>query len=148
MSQKKILHILQQVQNGTLSPEEAMLQLKMEPFQDLGYAKVDHHRELRQGTAEVIYGAGKTGEQILIDKDMFRIGKEPNYADYCIRDNSAVSRSHAVITVFGGQYYVTDTNSTNHTFVDDRMIQSNNQTEIMNGSKIKFGNEEFEFRLI
>ena len=64
MSQKKILHILQQVQDGTVSPEEAMLQLKMEPFQDLGFAKVDHHRELRQGTAEVIYGAGKTTEQI------------------------------------------------------------------------------------
>ena len=38
MSQKKILHILQQVQNGSVSPEEAMLQLKMEPFQDLGFA--------------------------------------------------------------------------------------------------------------
>ena len=44
MSQKKILHILQQVQEGSLSPEDAMLQLKMEPFQDLGFAKVDHHR--------------------------------------------------------------------------------------------------------
>lgn len=65
MSQKKILHILQQVQDGSVSPEEAMLQLKMEPFQDLGFAKVDHHRELRQGTAEVIYGAGKTTEQII-----------------------------------------------------------------------------------
>ena len=65
MSQKKILHILQQVQEGSLSPEDAMLQLKMEPFQDLGFAKVDHHRELRQGTAEVIYGAGKTTEQII-----------------------------------------------------------------------------------
>ena len=39
--------------------------LKLEPFQDLGYAKVDHHRELRQGVAEVIYGAGKTPEQII-----------------------------------------------------------------------------------
>ena len=42
-----------------------MTQIKTEPFQDLGFAKVDHHRALRQGVAEVIYGAGKTPEQIL-----------------------------------------------------------------------------------
>ena len=41
-----------------------MLKLKVEPFEDLGFAKVDHHRGIRQGAAEVIYGAGKTPEQI------------------------------------------------------------------------------------
>ena len=65
MSQTDILHILEQVKGGQLEPAEAMTRLKMEPFQDLGYAKVDHHRELRQGVAEVIYGAGKTPEQIV-----------------------------------------------------------------------------------
>jgi len=64
MSQHDIYHILEQVSAGELSPTEAMTRLKLEPFQDLGYAKVDHHRELRQGVAEVIYGAGKTPEQI------------------------------------------------------------------------------------
>ena len=64
MSQSDILHILEQVKSGGLEPAEAMVKLKMEPFQDLGFAKVDHHRELRQGVAEVIYGAGKTPEQI------------------------------------------------------------------------------------
>ncbi len=49
---------------GKLTPEEGLLQLRMEPFEDLGYAKLDHHRELRQGVAEVIYGAGKTPGQI------------------------------------------------------------------------------------
>ena len=44
--------------------EDALLQLKMEPFEDIGYAKVDMHRKVRQGAAEVIYGAGKTPEQI------------------------------------------------------------------------------------
>ncbi len=56
--------ILQQVKDGALSVEEALLALKLAPFEDLGFAKVDHHRSLRQGTAEVIYGAGKTPEQI------------------------------------------------------------------------------------
>ena len=64
MSQLDILHILEEVRNGNLEPDQALVKLKMEPFQDLGYAKVDHHRELRQGVAEVIYGAGKTPEQI------------------------------------------------------------------------------------
>ncbi len=57
--------ILEQVRGGTLSVEDAVLQLKKEPFADLGYAKVDLHRSLRQGAAEVVYGAGKTAEQIV-----------------------------------------------------------------------------------
>lgn len=64
MSNSEILQILNEVKNGGLSPDEAMLKLRLEPFEDLGYAKVDHHRKIRQGTAEVIYGAGKTPEQI------------------------------------------------------------------------------------
>lgn len=56
--------ILQAVQQGSLSPEEAALQLKLEPFEEMGFAKIDHHRALRQGSAEVIYGASKTPEQI------------------------------------------------------------------------------------
>ena len=56
--------ILEQVSAGDLTVEQALLQLKLAPFEDLGFAKVDHHRALRQGAAEVIYGAGKTTEQI------------------------------------------------------------------------------------
>lgn len=59
-----MLALLEQVQQGELTPEQALLQMKLQPFQDLGYAKVDHHRGLRQGAQEVIYGAGKTAEQI------------------------------------------------------------------------------------
>ena len=65
MSQHDIYNILQQVKEGDMSPEDALLRLKMEPFEDLGYAKVDHHRELRQGVCEVIYGQSKTPEQIV-----------------------------------------------------------------------------------
>lgn len=65
MNQQEILHLLEQVRDGTLAPGDAVLQLKMEPFQDLGFAKVDHHRGVRQGVAEVIYGAGKTDAQII-----------------------------------------------------------------------------------
>jgi NCAIR mutase (PurE)-related protein len=65
MKQMDLKEILQQVQLGLMSTEEAFLQIKEEPFVDIDFAKIDLHRSLRQGAAEVIYGAGKTKEQIL-----------------------------------------------------------------------------------
>lgn len=56
--------ILEAVKRGELSVDDALLAIKKAPFEDLGYAKVDLHRAVRQGTAEVIYGAGKTAAQI------------------------------------------------------------------------------------
>ena len=64
MEQQEMLELLEQVKAGATSPKEALLRMKMQPFEDLGYAKVDHHRGLRQGAQEVVYGAGKTPEQI------------------------------------------------------------------------------------
>ncbi len=61
----EIKQILQAVQSGEMSVDDALLQIKTEPFEDIGYAKVDLHRKVRQGAAEVIYGAGKTAEQII-----------------------------------------------------------------------------------
>lgn len=60
----EIKQILEAVRSGSLSVDSALLKLKEKPFEDIGYAKVDLHRKLRQGAAEVIYGAGKTPEQI------------------------------------------------------------------------------------
>lgn len=62
---QSIKNILENVQNGALSVDEAALKLKTAPFEDLGYAKIDYHREMRQGVAEIIYGAGKTPEQMI-----------------------------------------------------------------------------------
>ncbi len=59
-----IKKLLEDVQNGRVSAQEALLKLKLEPYEDLGYAKIDLHRPVRQGAPEVIYGAGKTPEQI------------------------------------------------------------------------------------
>ncbi len=56
--------ILTAVHNGTMSIDEATLLLKKAPFEDIGYAKIDHHRGIRQGIPEVIYGAGKNPDQI------------------------------------------------------------------------------------
>lgn len=57
--------ILEAVRAGEMSIDDAVLALKKEPFEDIGYAKIDMHRGMRQGAAEVIYGAGKTPEQIV-----------------------------------------------------------------------------------
>ena len=59
-----ILSILQAVRDGSLTPDDALLKLKLNPYEDLGYAKVDYHRAVRQGAPEVIYGEHKTKEQI------------------------------------------------------------------------------------
>lgn len=60
-----IQKLLENVKNGTVSVEDALLELKKEPFKDIGIAKLDFHRKIRQGTSEVIYGEGKTAEQII-----------------------------------------------------------------------------------
>ena len=60
-----VKEILLSVKNGEMSVEDALLAIKKEPFADIGYAKVDLHRGIRQGMPEVIYGAGKTPEQII-----------------------------------------------------------------------------------
>lgn len=60
----EIRTLLESVRAGETSVDQAMLTLKTQPFADIGYAKVDLHRKIRQGAAEVIYGAGKTPEQI------------------------------------------------------------------------------------
>ncbi|MDR3000415.1 MAG: nickel pincer cofactor biosynthesis protein LarB [Fibromonadaceae bacterium] len=65
MNKQETLNILQKIKAGTLSPEDALSKLCTAPFENLKFAKVDHHRELRQGVPEVIYGAGKTAEQII-----------------------------------------------------------------------------------
>lgn len=56
--------LLKDVQKGKISPKEALEILKDLPYQDLSFAKIDHHRELRRGSPEIIFGQGKTDDQI------------------------------------------------------------------------------------
>ncbi len=64
MNQSELLKILESVKVGALAPDKAVERLKHLPFEDLGFAKVDHHRALRQGFAEVVFGKGKTPQQV------------------------------------------------------------------------------------
>jgi len=63
-NKRDILDLLKSVKNGETKPEDALLELKLSPFEDIGYAKIDHHRAMRQGAAEVILGQNKTPAQI------------------------------------------------------------------------------------
>lgn len=65
MDQGKLQELLASVARGATTPEDAMSRLKSLPFEDLGFAKVDHHRALRQGHSETVYAEGKTTPQVL-----------------------------------------------------------------------------------
>lgn len=89
----------------------------------------------------------KNNEKIPLNKPVFRIGKERSYVDYFISDNPVVSRSHANVISRNGAYYVVDTNSTNHTYLNGDIISPNEEYPLVDGSKLRFGNEDFEFKI-
>lgn len=84
-------------------------------------------------------------EKIKINRAAFRIGTERAGCDYTVEDNTAVSRSHAEIIARNGKYFVVDQNSTNHTYLDGGMVEPGRETEIVSGSQLCLGDEEFTF---
>ncbi|SRR5258708_958943 len=64
MDASSLRKLLQEVRNGKVSPDEAVARLRHMPFEDLGFAKIDHHRRLRAGMPEVIFSQGKTPDQV------------------------------------------------------------------------------------
>jgi pSer/pThr/pTyr-binding forkhead associated (FHA) protein len=88
----------------------------------------------------------KNNEKIALNKPVFRVGKEKSYVDYFIGDNTAISRSHANIITREGEYFIVDTNSTNHTYVNGAIIQSNIEFKLESGARIRLANENFEFK--
>ena len=64
MDQAQLRSLLEQVQAGDVDVDAAMDRMRHLPFEDLGFAKLDHHRALRHGMPEVVFGKGKTPEQI------------------------------------------------------------------------------------
>jgi len=77
MEPEQLRMLLNAVRDGVRSPDEALEALRVLPYEDLGYAQVDHHRFLRQGFPEVIYGEGKTPEQIVGIASRLRVNAVP-----------------------------------------------------------------------
>src|SRR4030042_682774 len=76
MNIRKLENLLKKVKSGKTTLDEAMAELKSLPFEDLGFTRIDHHRSLRKGFPEVIWGEGKTSGQILsIIKQLKRKGQ-------------------------------------------------------------------------
>ena len=118
-----IINLLENVKSGKLSIEDAAEQLKVFPFDDLGYAVIDHHRQLRNGCPEVIYCAGKTVEQIKgIVKNMLEVGQSNVLAT---RANEEMAK--AILSI----YPEADWNSSGRTVVIKR-----NPVTITGGGKI------------
>jgi len=89
--------VLEAVQKGELSVEDALLKIKTEPYEDIGFAKVDLHRKVRQGVSEVIYGAGKTSNQIIgIINTMKKNGQERILITRLLSESAKeISKQHA-----------------------------------------------------
>ena len=90
----------------------------------------------------------KTGENIQIVGNVFKIGKDPATVDYVITGNKAVSRFHAKIYNKQGVYYIEDNNSTNKTYVDGIMLAPNEQKLLIKGMIINIAGEEFQYNII
>ena len=89
----------------------------------------------------------KTGEDICINKESFWIGKDAGYVDYCITDNTAISRRHALITIRDDVCYIQDNHSTNRVFVNGYVLEAGVDTRISNGDVIRMGDEEFTVKI-
>lgn len=87
----------------------------------------------------------KTGENIRINTQSFTLGRNPQVANYVISDNPKVSGNHAAILTMSGIYYLVDNNSTNHTYVNNAMIQPGVKVPLSNQSVIKLCDEVFIF---
>ena len=86
---------LEELRDGAISVDEALLAIKKKPFEDIGFAKVDLHRGIRQGAAEVIYGAGKTAEQMIaITKVMLDNGVKTILVTRLDSDKAEVLKQH------------------------------------------------------
>jgi hypothetical protein len=84
-------------------------------------------------------------DKIFLNKPVFRIGKEKSYVDYFVADNNTVSRSHADFITKNEKCFILDHNSTNKTFIDGMVVETNKEIMLSNGMKIKLANEEFTY---
>lgn len=89
----------------------------------------------------------KNGEKILLKRQVFWIGKDGSSVDYFVSDNSAVSRSHAKFVIKGKDCYILDNNSTNHTYINGKMISENVEIKLKDGDTICLADEEFQFNI-
>ena len=88
----------------------------------------------------------RTGESISINTDKFVIGRERKSVNYCISDNTSVSRNHITLTVRSGVTFLTDMNAANGTFVNGVKVPPRQEIALKNGDKITLADEDLEYK--
>lgn len=112
-------------------------------FEEITEVLYENHRNIISKQAYLV--RRKTNEKILITRNKFKIGKEKLFVNYCIDDNRTISRTHADIVNQGDTYYLIDNNSTNHTYINNSRIPSQQLVKLDDYALIRLSNEEFEF---
>lgn len=82
-------------------------------------------------------------ETVVLSKPVFRVGKDKEFSDYCIRNNPAVSRRHANFLVRNGDVFLVDNNSTNHSYVNGALVPANTEIKLTHGDEIRLADEDF-----
>ncbi len=95
MDENRLHELMRSVRNGSVDPQDAVERLRNLPFEDLGFARVDHHRALRQGLPEAIFCQGKTIEQVVAI-----ITKQREYGSNVLATRCAPETARAVLTAF------------------------------------------------
>ena len=90
----------------------------------------------------------KTNERITVNKAEFKIGKERRKVDYCISDNTSISRLHATIIYRNGSFYIVDNNATNGTSVNGSSLAANTEKALAGNETIRLADEEFIFSML
>lgn len=89
----------------------------------------------------------KNNERVVVSGPSFTIGKERSRVNYCISDNTSVSRCHAKLVRKGAQYFITDMNSTNYTFVNGVKVMPGQEVALSDRDVIRIADEDFEFHM-
>ena len=125
--------------------------INMEDIQEEGTTILDESGGGQKKTGGYIPSAylcrERTGQEIQITGTVFHIGREKTFSNYYIGDNPTVSHSHADILNRSGRYYLIDTNSKNHTYLNGKMLTSNSEYVLQNGDTVMFSNERYEFKI-
>lgn len=128
------------------------------PTTPSGYGGNGETSVLNEGAGETtVLGAGsssgaylirrKNRERIMLTGPVFTIGKERRRVNYCVDDNSSVSRCHVRISRKGSQYMVADMNSTNYTFINGVKVNPGEEKPLSDNDLLRLSDEEFEFHL-
>ena len=87
----------------------------------------------------------KNNERILINRNIFKVGKDESYVDYCIKDNPTVSRNHADIVKRAGGYYIMDKGSLNHTFLNGKRLDEEVAYKLEDEDLVQIADEIFVY---